>query len=197
MEPDGEAADLGLPGPKCDGDTPSYIHDDRSCRDHHHDQSPLTGDNVITTTESGTTTNTVTSESAAPTITYPEHLITNGDFGSLNTKPGSILPWTYTTAVTGGVAAGFDGANVCVDSTTNCRSLPLIRATPPVTAGGTTSFVHSGIVTRPATIYTASFLLRCLNGDSQSGFELYFVEGMFGRVGCEARTGATSFRSRA
>lgn len=41
------------------------------------------------------------------------------------------------------------------------------------------------MVTRPSTIYTVSFLLRCLNGDSQSGVELYFAEGFFGRVSCE------------
>jgi hypothetical protein len=144
------------------------------------------GAEVTATTTETVTVGAVATESAAPTYTVPAQPIVNGNFESWSTVPRNILPWTNTSATTGGKVEGIYGVNPCSSNPTYCAGgASVIRVYPPTTGGGYTSIVQDPFVAKPSTTYSVSFMVRCLNFASTSGVDVYYKGSRVGGMLCE------------
>ncbi len=134
------------------------------------------------TTTATVTVGAVATQSLQPTYTVPANPILNGNFEAYLTT-GNILPWTDTTATTGGTVQIVNGVNPC--TTTYCAGGSVVtRVYPPKTAGGYTSLKQDSFLAKPSTTYNFSFLYRCLNFDATSGIDVYYNGAKIGGITC-------------
>ncbi|KAK3363232.1 hypothetical protein B0T25DRAFT_562256 [Lasiosphaeria hispida] len=115
---------------------------------------------TTTKVDTDTVTVTATVNAIATDLVQP---IINGNFQGAN-----MLPWTDTSAQTGGKVEHIVGGNVCVDTGSNCHSSTIIRVTPPITGVKYTAIIQT-FRALPSTAYKLSILLNSRYGGSSAG----------------------------
>ncbi len=144
---------------------------------------------VTATTTETVTLGAIATQSVQPTYTVPAQPIVNGNFETYATT-GNILPWTDTTATTGGTLQVINGVNPCAaDGCAGGRIV--IRVYPPTSGGGYTAIKQDSFPAKPSTTYNVSFLYRCLNFDNGvSGIDVYYKGAKIGAALCTSSSSA-------
>ncbi|OIW26729.1 hypothetical protein CONLIGDRAFT_601363 [Coniochaeta ligniaria NRRL 30616] len=138
-----------------------------------------------TVSETATTNVVATVSVAAPAATIPANVVVNGNFETYLTT-GNMLPWTDTTATTGGRVQIIDGVNPCTAGGAYCAGgRVVIRAYPPTAGGGYTG-IRETFDARPSTTYAVTFLFRCLNFDGNSRVDVAYEGVVVGTASCPA-----------
>ncbi len=153
----------------------------------------VTATDVAETT--ATTTETVTlgavaTQTATSTYTVPANPILNGNLENYKTT-GNILPWTDTSATTGGLVQYVNGVNPCTAVGYCAGGTVVVRVYPPSSGGGYTAIKQDALLAKPSTKYNVSFLYRCLNYDNGiSGIDVYYKGSNIGGALCTSNSAA-------
>ena len=153
----------------------------------------VTATGVAETT--ATTTETVTlgavaTQTATPTYTVPANPILNGNLENYKTT-GNILPWTDTSATTGGSVTDINGVNPCTAAGYCAGGSVVVRVIPPLSGGGYIAIKQNALLAKPSTKYNVSFLYRCLNFDNGiSGIDVYYKGSLIGGALCTSSSTA-------
>jgi hypothetical protein len=119
---------------------------------------------------------------AAPAVTIPANPVVNGGFEDYVTT-GNILPWSDTSATTGGRVEAINGVNPCMANGYCAGGRVVVRAYPPTSGSGYTG-ISETFDARPSTTYSVSFLYRCLNFNAQSQIQVWYAGVLVGSAMC-------------
>ena len=134
-----------------------------------------------------------TVSAVAPAVTVPTNVVINGGFENYLTN-GNILPWTDTSATTGGRIEVINGVNACTANGYCGGGRVVVRAYPPTSGSGYVG-LRETFDARPSTSYTISFLYRCLNFDTHASVEVWYGGVLRGSAACPAGTTAPFMRA--
>ncbi|KAK3368468.1 hypothetical protein B0H63DRAFT_488509 [Podospora didyma] len=126
------------------------------------------------------TSNVVATASAAPpAVTIPANPVVNYNFENYLTT-GNILPWTDTSATSGGRVQVIDGVNPCTSGGAYCAGGRVVVRTYPPTTGGGYVGIKETFNAKPSTTYAVSFMYRCLNFDSSTRIDVRYAGVLVG-----------------